>query len=276
MKTILFSAIIATLLITSCTSFNNKLVLRKNYIYKFDTPVAGSAIDEVFIPTGSFTTTSILEDGNHLIISVPNAGTSLTSTLQPAVVVAPPFPAWKPANQGAYYFGSNPLNTDATYNARRKNKFRYLDQKIVLQTLTIPLKIRPGIKTNVVYKDTFPGTVETAVNFGLSFGWKGTYNVYNYKKNSLGLNTNKYSLAAGALFSIGSVSLDKTNTRDKVITYSRKAATLSPGAFIAFGFNSVHIGGAIGIDIATGDNCTQWVYNQKPWYGIIFALDIIK
>jgi hypothetical protein len=149
-------------------------------------------------------------------------------------------------------------------------RLTYIDSKPVLQTLAIPVKIRPALR------DSFPSTTEGAISFGLAGGWKINYNVFKKDGNIFGQTTDKYSLSFGAPLTFGSVSLDKTNTRDPIIVFPRKAFTVSTGLFLMLGVNNIFFGGIIGKDFATGEGASTWLYNGKTWYGLAFAIDLIK
>lgn len=155
------------------------------------------------------------------------------------------------------------------------SRIKFFDTKPVLQTLTIPIRIRPALK-NASLKDSFPSQVETGVNLGIAFGWKFQLNYYKISSNSFGQKGNKISITPGIFYNIGSADLSTTNTRDPVIPIERHALMHSLGGFAMLGFNSVNLGYAFGWDFATGQGNKSWLYQGKFWYGIALALDLIK
>lgn len=271
----------------SCKHFNDKLVLKHNYLYKFEQHTVAKHGDAdyyngVYTPDGR-RWASITEQNSYLTVKMLTVGVdTLTATDSASRIPGPTagtkYPqdiaTWQKGLDGAIYFGPVNNNTQNKGVFYKKNKFKYLDQKILLQTLTVPIKIRPAVRTAAV-GDTFPNTTEIGINFGLAFGWKGTYNVWNCKKNMLASNTNKFSLAIAGLFTTSGVDLKKSNTGGRNV-FERKALVLSPGIFIGIGFNNIHLGVAMGKDYATGVNASKWVYDDRRWYGIVLALDLLK
>lgn len=281
-NTILILSILTFLMLTSCKHFNDKLILKNNYVYKTEqhnTIQHGDALyyNGVYKPDGCQWAT-VNEQNGYVTISSINV-TTLTATNTSSLIPTPagqtnqdvkPF---QMANLNTFYFA--PVNNN-TLTARQpsKSKFKYLEQKIMLQAISIPIKVRPALKSEAL-KDSFPSTTEVGVNFGLSFGWKGTYNIWNQKKNILATNSNKFSLATAILFNTSGVDLKKSNTQGYNV-FDRKAVILSPGVFIGVGFNNIHVGGSVGVDYATGTNATRWIYDGKLWYGIGVSLDLLK
>ncbi|MEJ1938069.1 hypothetical protein WDZ92_48365, partial [Nostoc sp. NIES-2111] len=146
--------------------------------------------------------------------------------------------------------------------------------KFVLQTATIPLKIRSQIN-NAAYLDSFPSQVETGISIGFLVGNKITWNRYRTSANIFGQKTDKYSVTGGLLLSLGGTDLSTTTTRPK-IQIPRKAPTISYGGSIVLGINSINIGWAFGWDNPMGKNASTWVYKGKMWNGVIVSLDLIK
>ena len=215
----------------------------------------------------------IIDNGQYLIIKNIAEGVIDTTNIPTNIdanKVESPITGWRLESPPNYYFPESKF-----IDANKENTFRYYDGKIILQALTIPLKIRPSLR-NIALKDSFPGTVETGTTFGLSFGYKLNYNVYKANKNILGQNTNRWSLSTGIVLGSGGVDLKKANTRNPQIAFERKAAIVSPGVFFMFGFNSVNVGYMLGKDYATGIGRKEWLYQGKSFHGLIVAIDLIK
>lgn len=84
-----------------------------------------------------------------------------------------------------------------------------------------------------------------------------------------------YSLSPGIFLGTGATDLKAANT-DPSIQIERKAALITTGGFVMVGFNSINFGYAFGGDFATGSKSKDWLYQGKMWYGVIFAIDILK
>jgi hypothetical protein len=177
-----------------------------------------------------------------------------------------------------YYFpetsypkeGVAPLNN--TYVT--PNRLTYSENRLVLQSMTIPLKIRPAIGS-AKYKDSLPSQVETGFNAGFALGVKRTWSIFKPELNALGSNTTKLSLTPGVFVNLGAADVKKLTT-NYTITVERKEPVLSYGLFFMIGFNNINIGYSIGGDHLLSENKKTWVYQGKYWHGITVALDIIK
>ena len=164
---------------------------------------------------------------------------------------------------------------DVVLDSFNYSNLKFFDLKPVFQTLTIPLRIRPAVKSAAL-KDSFPSQVETGVSLGIAFGGKFTLNYYKVKQNSFGQKGNEISVTPGVFYNIGSADLSTANTRNPVLSIERHALMHSLGGFVMLGFNTVNFGYAFGWDFATGPRNKSWVYQGKFWYGVAFALDLIK
>jgi hypothetical protein len=176
-------------------------------------------------------------------------------------------PGWKTSDTTIGYFFESE-------DSLSKQKFWYRDGKTILQAATIPIKIRSKIKTAAL-GDSIPSTTETGFNVGFLFGYKFSWNKFRTTPNAFGSQTAKYSITPGILLSAGAADLSTSSTRPNIV-FPRKAAMITFGGSVVFGFNSVNIGYAFGWDHATGLHSSTWLYQGKMWNGIIVSLDLIK
>ncbi|HZV69825.1 MAG TPA: hypothetical protein VFG10_09780 [Saprospiraceae bacterium] len=172
------------------------------------------------------------------------------------------------------------INTDKLFytdlkSESFKNKFRYFDSKPLLQALAIPIKIRPRLDDSALL-DSFPSQTETGFNPALAFGLKMSFNNFRINNDIFGRNLRQLSLTPGFFFGTGATDLKKTNTRNPIIKFERKATVISPGMFLMFGYNNINFGYSLGIDFATGKGSQEWLYQGLVWHGISLGLDILK
>lgn len=214
---------------------------------------------------------SIKDNGDDLIITpAPSSIPILDASINPNPVVNPVLPLGKTLAKYTkkYYFPElniYPMN----------QKIHYWDTKLVLQALTVPIKIRPQL-TGEKYGNAFPSQTETGLNFGIAGGYQFQFNTWNSTLNRLGKHITSLSFTSGFFIGSGAVDLKKTNTIWPTIEVERKAAIVTPGIFFILGYNNIHVGYALGKDYATGPGSPAWVYQGKTWHGIIVALDVIK
>jgi len=259
-KTAFFFA--ATVFVYSCGLPKQAII--KNQVAFRNTANAGGFNNTV--SSGRYSTlthATITDKGDYLVIS----GASDPGVITSVNAVASPPDGWKLENVGKWYFPESK-------EAPASTKFWYHDERLVFQTLTIPFKIRPHLRGSL--KDSFPSVTETGLNLGFAGGYKFSWNRFSTSKNLWGSNTNRLSLTPGIFLSGGAAELKKANTRDPIIQFERKTATISPGLFFVLGFNNINFGYALGNDFATGPGAKGWLYQGKAWHGVIVALDIIK
>ncbi|MBO2008342.1 hypothetical protein [Hymenobacter negativus] len=270
--------------LSSCV--NTKYIYRSNRLYSLNVtfpagapppPPAGTVPTlsqnlVTYSPAAGFKA-SITEKADGLIITPQGAAPSVGST---TAIPTYSIQGFKAENLGKIYFPETTLDVSAT-GIPSYTKLKYFDSKPVLQALSVPLRIRPKLNSSAL-ADSFPQQAETSVNVGIAAGWKFTHNVYSATQGLFGQTTNHYSLSPGYFIGLGATDLKKTNTRGPKIPFERKAAMFTNGFYLMLGINTINIGGAIGWDHVLGsyDERQSWVYQNKTWYGLIVALDILK
>ena len=253
---------ISLLICSSCV--NTKYVFKSNSLYRIHS-------DDPLHPTidtfnqGSGFKAKITDNGSYLVI---NPTISIDQKYYSNIPYNKPLTGIGSLNTNSWYFPEASIHSSHSH-------FCYFDSKLVLQGLSIPLRIRPKLK-DAALKDSFPPTVETGVNISLALGWKFNINIFSPYRNVLGLNTSRYSFSSGFLFGLGATDLTKSNTRDPIIVFPRKAPMISKGLFFMFGFNNLNIGYCLGIDDALGIGSKQWLYRNKVWHGVAIGFDLIK
>lgn len=249
------------LLLTSCADI--KYVSRGNKYYKVSQ--TGTNHDLTIHTVKRKFPATIVEKENYLIIRpVGSVLTSQSSSIRLKTAVS----AHKVSS---YYFPEVELDP----NGSTADRFVYFDSKPVFQALTIPLKIRPQIR-DFQLKDSFPSQVETGFNFAFAIGYKFVRNIYKADKNFLGQFTNRSSITPGFLVGAAATDLKKSNTRQPIIEFERKAPLISLGGFVMMGFNNINFGYVLGVDYAFGTGAHSWLYRGRAWHGIAIGLDIIK
>jgi hypothetical protein len=148
--------------------------------------------------------------------------------------------------------------------------------------MAIPLKFRGGVDAVAATGTTperaaVPAQVENNISFALAPGFKHSWITYRGSKNSLGLNTTTLSTSLGALVGLGVVEVSDKTTQNRITAaQTSKNAIIPVGGHVVFGYNTLNIGLAGGVDIITGPNKEAWIYKGKGWLGVIVGLDLIK
>lgn len=149
--------------------------------------------------------------------------------------------------------------------------FRYYEHQMFLQPVTIALRFR-----GEALRDTVPAQATTGFNAGFALGWKLSKIYWRRNKNAFNSQTQRYSLGLGGLFSMGAVELNDKNTRAPRAQFPRSVPVLTYGAMVTLGLGSLNLGVAGGIDRTFTTQTDGWLYQGKPWWGLVLGLDVIK
>ncbi len=267
----LIAGVLMLLSLTSCVE--QKFIVKDNYISRNNTSYKYSFYT---LPDGS--TGFLASPTDSLYIYKVKSGFRSKIENRGDFIVLQKVPSDKVRNIYAKKQKSALIGTKSSFNGKYyypdldtlpKMKFTYIDSKPVLQGLSIPLKIRAKIA------DISTSQTETGFNPSLAFGWKFNINRFSPEKDIFGKNLTQLSLTPGIFLGTGAVDLKKSNTHP-IIQSERKAAIVSSGLFIMFGYNNINFGYSVGWDFATGEGSRNWQYHGRMWHGLSVGFDIIK
>ncbi len=269
-----FCLFIILSLFQSCTT--KKVLLKGQNVYSYSLSDGSEIGTEPVVPSWTYIKYEVLkrkevkitEVGTYLIIKDdPSKDLIHYKSVVTVGKQSSTPPVWKNENIGNGYF---PESQDALAS----ESFWYREDKMILQTASVPIKIRAAIRRPEL-GDSIPSQTETGVNIGFLVGYKISWNKFRTSANSLAQTTVKYSVTGGPILSVGAADLSATATRPK-IEFPRKATMITMGGSVVFGFNNVHLGYAFGRDQALGRSASTWLYQGKMWNGVIVSLDLIK
>lgn len=118
--------------------------------------------------------------------------------------------------------------------------------------ISVPCKIRPSVKG-------VPEQLNTNFSAALYLGSR--------KGNS------KHGFSYGAFTGLSAITMNPHVTEDK-IDYEYDGLALSNGIAGIYDNKKINIGLALGIDMLTDKNRTNWIYQGKPWIGILFGITL--
>jgi hypothetical protein len=157
-----------------------------------------------------------------------------------------------------------------SYPLRRGQHVILLDRKFDLDVFTIPFKARPP-------QGPVPVQLNTNFNAALYLGRRLDF----YHVNSrLLLNGQQepqirtVGLGYGVFTGLGStiVNPDVTNQQAQVAEYEGFVVHL--GAAFIYDARIFNLGLAVGVDQLLGPDGPNWIYQRKPWFGVLFGLDL--
>ncbi len=135
--------------------------------------------------------------------------------------------------------------------------------------LTIPLKYRFS-KKNVQPQ------LNTNLNGAVYLGYRTDRYFINYKLNPLQKSERKTThigYSVGIFSGLGNTLMSPTNTNDKLLQ-EYDGLVWSKGIAAIFGVNSFTVGLSIGYDNLMDHNRNVWIYENQPWLGLAFGLNL--
>ncbi len=135
--------------------------------------------------------------------------------------------------------------------------------------VTMPFKYRPTERG-------FPQQFNTNLNGAVYFGLRNDVYQLKYKKNPLNhyqRQTTHYGLSFGVFTGLGGTAINSFVTNG-VVGYEYDGVSWSKGVGAIIGINNFTLGLALGFDHLMDDNRDFWIYQNKPWLGLAFGLNL--
>lgn len=135
--------------------------------------------------------------------------------------------------------------------------------------VTMPFKYRPTQRG-------FPQQFNTNLNGAVYFGLRNDVYQLKYKETPLRKferQTTHYGFSFGLFTGIGGTAINPWVTNN-VVGYEYDGVAWSKGISAIIGINNFTIGLALGFDDLLDENKSFWIYQQKPWMGLAFGLNL--
>lgn len=140
--------------------------------------------------------------------------------------------------------------------------------RLDVDLLITPFKYRPAVKE-------LPRQLNTSFNGNVFIGYRVDHFLIESKKKTIGrrhsiLHT---ALTLGAFGGIGSTAVNPWTT-GYLTTDEYDGLVISRGFAILVGFNSFTGGLAAGFDHLSGRDKKIWIYQDRPWLGVVLGLNL--
>jgi hypothetical protein len=143
----------------------------------------------------------------------------------------------------------------------------FMKTSIDADLTTVLLKFRPS-QANV------PPQLSANLNAAIYLGYKKDYYKINTSISAIkevGNSIHHFSFDAGIYAGIGITPINPTVTNDKVmLEYDGMVFQKGVAAFI--GIDIFNFGIGLGFDNLLDSNKKDWIYNQKPWIGLLLGI----
>jgi hypothetical protein len=134
---------------------------------------------------------------------------------------------------------------------------------------TIPLKYRPA-QVNV------PAQLNANLNGALYVGFRNDRYALNYFSNPLGFSERKMNhlgFSIGVFSGLGNTFMSPTNTNN-AIQQEYDGVVSTNGLAGVFAVNNITFGLSVGFDHLLDNNRSSWIYQNKPWFGLVFGIHL--
>lgn len=149
-------------------------------------------------------------------------------------------------------------------------KQHFIKPSLDIDILTTLLKIRPQVK------QVIPTQLNTAFNGNLYIGYRTDVYQLSYQKNPLGnykRKINHFGFSGGIFVGLGNTIMTSTTTNNAIAT-EYDGIILQKGIAGIVAVNKLTIGLSLGFDNLLDANQDFWIYQNKPWYGLMLGLNL--
>lgn len=156
------------------------------------------------------------------------------------------------------------------YHLQPNQRLLLLRRRLDLDVFTIPFKVRPA-------QDGVPVQLNTNFNAAIYVGRRLDFYSLHTKRNTpfgLAPHVRATGFGYGAFVGAGStfITSDVAALRPTAADY--EGLVLHGGLAAIYDARAFNIGVAAGVDHLLGPDGSFWSYQHKPWFGVLFGLDL--
>jgi hypothetical protein len=188
-----------------------------------------------------------------------------TKVIEDSIVVYPNIKNWK--NESTDTSSFKAININKIKNGNYFSRSCFMNKSIDVDLTTIILKYR-------FPQGNVPNQLSSNINAALYFGLrKDFYKIIPFSTplHEESSYIRQIGIDAGIFAGIGITPVNPTVTRNIVnLEYDGMVFQKGVAAFITF--DNMSIGLAFGFDNLLDNNKTSWIYNQKPYMGLVIGI----
>jgi len=166
--------------------------------------------------------------------------------------------------------GGNETQLFLTKSAISSQKYLFKKSSFDIDVMTVLFKIRPSIK------NILPTQLNSSFNGNIYLGHRTDIYQIKYKTNPIKKayrQINHYGFSGGGFVGLGNGAINPSTTNNK-ISSDYEGLILQKGFAVIIAVNKLTIGTSIGIDNLLGQNKSVWIYQNKPWFGLMLGLNL--
>lgn len=155
--------------------------------------------------------------------------------------------------------------TSVTLDSLAAQRVRLQQKSFDIDIFTIPFKIRPSV-------NGFPEQLNPNFSAALYLGRRHDH--FRIEKDDMGVSKIYGSgFGYGFFTGLGAVTMNPFVT-ESAIDYEYDGMVLMGGVAGIYDAKKFNIGIAVGVDYLVDKNKKAWLYQNKPWMGVLFGIDI--
>ncbi|MDB5234389.1 MAG: hypothetical protein JWR44_1382 [Hymenobacter sp.] len=156
------------------------------------------------------------------------------------------------------------------YRLQPTQRVLLLRRRFDLDVFTLPFKIRPP-------QGGVPVQLNTNFNAALYLGRRlDFYSLRTKRTTPFGPtpHVRATGIGYGAFVGAGSTFITSDVTGPRATTAEYEGLVLHGGLAAIYDARAFNIGVAVGVDQLMGADGPYWIYQHKPWFGLLFGLDL--
>ena len=143
----------------------------------------------------------------------------------------------------------------------------FYHQTLDVDILTIPFKIRPSVQG-------FPPQLNPNFSAAVYMGYRlDRYKIRPATKTNNQLLITGLGAGLGGFLGVGAVTMNPFVTQT-AIAYEYDGLVINGGVATIYDAIKFNLGLAVGLDLLLDANRRQWLYQRKPWLGVLFGINL--
>lgn len=156
-----------------------------------------------------------------------------------------------------------------TFAGEQLESLRLFESELDVDVFTLPFKIRPA-------REGVPPQLNSNFNAALYLGRR--LDVYRFQTRRIAPGVTQrrvleQGFGYGVFAGLGSTAINPFFTRDQVTT-EYDGLIVHAGLAGIYDARVFNVGLAVGIDHLMDSNRRHWIYQRKPWFGVLFGLNL--
>lgn len=156
-----------------------------------------------------------------------------------------------------------------TFAGEHLESMRLFKREFDVDVFTLPFKIRPA-------REGVPPQLNSNFNAAVYLGRRLDFYRFQTRRIAPGItqrHLRERGFGYGLFAGLGSTAINPFVTRDQVTT-QYEGVVMDVGLAAIYDARVFNVGLAMGFDHLMDPNRRHWIYQRKPWFGVLFGLNL--